>query len=555
MIGRSWKQIAFLGVVLIAVLACGGTVPPTVPAATVPASAVPTGAETAVPVVTAPLEVETAVPPTVPTGAGGPISIGMEYVLIDNEARAKRQAGILAEIGATAVKPLGEHIEWGVMQTGPNAAIDFQRLDTFVREYQAVGFRDLVVTLKSHSSWASVNHSLLNSVNAAPKPEYMSLYETWIGSVVERYDGDGVDDMPGLLLPVRYYEIGTEFSSYEPGPVEDYIEMLSHAYTAAHGAYDDVLIAHVAFLTASVFTNNPTPAEYETAWANAYPPTKVHSLADHRAILDRPDIFDLINIHSLTDPYEIEDIVAWLNYETDQRGYRKPIIVSDTITTPFIAYGPATVCDRPPNAMGLVFQPATEEDRCRLADYFTKLVDGDEETLRWTQGFAAADTVKRAVVAAEQGIVLINMAFTEDLVWLKLPVVQAGAGTSAWAGFVDMVTGERRASFYAMKQLVGYLGSYQSIRRLPFEQPGARIYEIQKEGETVWVAWYEPGHVVLPGEAIPELTVQLAVGQGQVVVEPVIIAFNQTEGLPILTQTVDGLLTLTLTPQPVYIYP
>jgi hypothetical protein len=64
----------------------------------------------------------------------------------------------------------------------------------------------------------------------------------------------------------------------------------------------------------------------------------------------------------------------------------------------------------------------------------SELLAGDENTLRWTQAFAAEDVVKKVVVSADQGIVLINTAFTEDLSWLKLPLFQAGAGTSAWAG-------------------------------------------------------------------------------------------------------------------------
>ena len=35
-------------------------------------------------------------------------------------------------------------------------------------------------------------------------------YALWLGAVVERYDGDGIDDMPGLQYPIRHWEIGNE---------------------------------------------------------------------------------------------------------------------------------------------------------------------------------------------------------------------------------------------------------------------------------------------------------------------------------------------------------
>lgn len=35
-------------------------------------------------------------------------------------------------------------------------------------------------------------------------------YTAWVTAAVERYDGDGVDDMPGLLAPIRHWEVDNE---------------------------------------------------------------------------------------------------------------------------------------------------------------------------------------------------------------------------------------------------------------------------------------------------------------------------------------------------------
>ena len=123
--------------------------------------------------------------------------------------------------------------DWGTMQRGPDAEIDFGKLDNYVRDFQAAGISVTTLALKSHSDWASVDHSTFRSNNAAPKPEFRDLYANWITSIVERYDGDGVDDMDGLIYPIKHYEIGSEFSSFEPEPVDEYLEMLEIAYEAA----------------------------------------------------------------------------------------------------------------------------------------------------------------------------------------------------------------------------------------------------------------------------------------------------------------------------------
>ncbi|MFQ5709820.1 MAG: hypothetical protein ACE5HO_20390 [bacterium] len=481
------------------------------------------------------------------------ILIGMEYALIKNLGKAKRLAKAFSETGAPAVKHYPEHLEWGQMQSRPNAKPNYRRLDNYVREFQKAGFSEIVVCLKSHSKWASRQHSLLKSTDPTPKQQFMDDYARWITEIVERYDNDGKNDMRGLKRPVHFYEIGSEFSSYEPEPPESYLRMLKVAYDAAHQAYPDVKIAHAAFLTTTVFKNNPKPSEYEQAF-NA-PPARMlpHRLADDRKILDRPDIFDVVNVHSLGDPYEIERIVKWLHYEMKQRGYKKPIIISDTTPTPFIGWGPATVCDRPAQSMGIIINPATEADRCRLVSFFNKLLDGNQQTLSWSQGFLAQDVVQRVVVAAGKGVLLINTAFMEDLYWQKLKVFKAGAGLTAWGGMVGKYVSERRPAFYALKQVVRWLKKYQSIKRLKFGS-NVRIYEIKHGGKKKWIAWLDPGRLILPDDNAPKKHVKLQTGRPNVTIEQTITKYGQTRPDKVSLKTNKGVASLTISITPVFVY-
>lgn len=484
-----------------------------------------------------------------------PIRIGTEYIVIEIPFRVRPLAIMLAPLELTAAKPLPENFSWGKMQSSPDATIDFNRLDTFVKEFQAIGVSDLVLALRSLSNWASKDVQVQGyflPLKGGIKDEYLDDYVNWVTSIVERYDADGVDDMPGLINPVRYYEIGVEFSSYEPEPVDEYIHILEISYKAAHSAYPDVLIAHVAFLTTPALFESLEPSQYEAAFSQLQ--DKSHSLGDMRAILDRPDLFDVLNIHSLGHPYEIETIVDWLNYETHSRGYTKPIIISDTGSTPFIAWGAATVCDRPVTQMGRLVPPATEADRCRIADYFTKLVAADEDTLRWTQEFIAQDTVKRVVIAAEQHIALIDTAYTEDLLLLKLGIAQAGAGTAAWAGLVDFDRKEYRPVYYALQQLIQNLGAYERFARIPVgKDAGIHVYEVDGAGQRFWIAWYDQGKLVLPGDALEVAEAQWEVGVASVHVDDLSIRADGNESETV--QTDGGVITLTLGFDPVFIFP
>ncbi len=489
------------------------------------------------------------------TGPTNGIIVGMEYILLDNDRVVSEQARMLAPIGAPAAKHYAEHLEWGQMQKSAGAPIDFRRADSFVREFQNAGFTDLVICLRSHSPWASRAYSKLRSANPTPKPEFAQAYRDWISAVVERYDGDGHDDMAGLKHPVRFYEIGSEFSSYEPEPVADYLGMLGDAHAAAHRAWDKVQVAHAALLATGVFKDKPSAGQYPAAFAAAPKRFMEHGLDDIRRILDKPEFFDLVNFHALGDPSEIEDTMRWLDYEMRQRNYAKPTIISDTSSSPFIAWGPSTVINLRPEQMGLVIPPATEADRPRLAAYFKKLVDGDPATVEWTQGFTGTDLVKKVVIAAEQRVVLIDTAFTQDLVWLKLKVFQGGTGTSAWSGLVDVPKKERRAGFFAFQQLMTQMRGYRSMRRVATTRADVRLYELSVEGEKRWIAWHDPGRVILPGDAIPSATVEIRVDTPVIEMETLITRFGQSEPTREVIQTVGGIAKLELTPTPILLRP
>lgn len=467
-------------------------------------------------------------------------------------------ADAFAETGMTGMKHIAEAVQWDAMQKGPNKPIDFHILDLFVREYQNRGFTELTVCLKSKSKWASKETRLFKKTNFAPKPQYINLYEKWIYSVVERYDGDGKDDMQGLRWPVRYIEIGSEFSSYEPEPVEEYLEMLKVAYQAAHRAYQDVLVGHAPFLIIPVNLDVKSPGEYEKVWANTERRDLHHDLQDQRKILDHPQYFDFVNIHNLGDPYEIEHIMRWLKYETGLRNYKKPIIISDTTPTSYIGYGPATKCKG--NKLGILIVPATEADRCRLAKFFNKLIAKDRATLAWTRGFVAADQVQRTIVAAEQGIKLINLSFTADIPGATLAVFRASAGISAWGGavrlnFFTWKVVEKYPLFYAIKQMMHHLNGYDSIKRIRMPDDHARVYLLHRQGRKSWIAWRNPKQCLLPEDGQPKTQIKLHTGTSAITIEHVITGMGQTTPKKETVPCTNGKANLTLTHTPIYIFP
>ncbi len=75
-------------------------------------------------------------------------------------------------------------------------------------------------------------------------PKDLDAYKRFVAAVIERYDGDGIDDMPGLRWPIRYWSIEDEPMApvYFDGDGADYARLLHAAFTAAKSANPDVKI-------------------------------------------------------------------------------------------------------------------------------------------------------------------------------------------------------------------------------------------------------------------------------------------------------------------------
>ncbi|MFC1768971.1 hypothetical protein ACFLZX_04370 [Nanoarchaeota archaeon] len=465
------------------------------------------------------------------------LKIGMEYVKVRlqrNSERPLRMSGM----GIPTVKPNHTPFEWQVLQPRLNEDINFQVIDEYVRDYQEVGFTDLVLPLVSWHEDASKEYkTLLNPGNPTPKPtdyqyNYEQLYWNLIHDIVERYDNDSIDDMPGLRHPVDIIEIGVEFSTFEPEPVEDYIRMLTNASDAAHTASDTVQIAHSAFLTTNVFKDHPAPSEMEEAWNAIDRRIEIKSLEDTRTLLDNSDLFDIVDLH--TYGYnEMDDQMAWIKDEMDQRGINKPIIFGDAYPNGRIGWGSATIvpqgcnCDNsnPPDprcdcynqacgGAGIIIVPTENDDRCQIKDVIVAALNGDQDADDWMRKTVASDSVKMAVIAASWDVHLINLGWAEGMYELGgggLAII----GTSAWGDTIDCKNWkcdednvEYYPNFYAIKQLQEKIRGYESFQRVFYQDPNIRLYRVTDNEVEFWIAWYEPASSYVYGDPIPsgELT-------------------------------------------------
>lgn len=97
---------------------------------------------------------------------------------------------------------------WERLEPKPGR-FDFSGLDSRIIALQNLGIAPFV-TFESNSKWATVKKTQ-KVKNATPKDP--TQWQAFVRRVVERYDGDGKADAPGLRTGIRYWQVANEWIS------------------------------------------------------------------------------------------------------------------------------------------------------------------------------------------------------------------------------------------------------------------------------------------------------------------------------------------------------
>lgn len=172
----------------------------------------------------------------------------------------------LALTGAGWARPHAGPFAWGWIQD-KDGDYDFRDTDRWVKEAQENKIA-ILGTIWPYADWdqekcrgkecmVSPEDQFYPWDSKGGKngiPEYrcapcnMQEYKDFLVILTERYDGDGVNDMPGLVIPIRYWEILNEPEMNEPfltffkGTQEEYVEILKASREAIRSTCPDCII-------------------------------------------------------------------------------------------------------------------------------------------------------------------------------------------------------------------------------------------------------------------------------------------------------------------------
>ncbi len=490
-----------------------------------------------------------------------PITIAIEYGIFG-------VADAYTPTGVTYAKPQLVFGIWGNLEP-ERGQWQWEPLDALIAEYQAAGFSGQQILLTAESPWASsVPAGLLTQLDSFPKDEYIADYENFVRSVVERYDGDGVDDMPGLIYPIHEYGIEREFTGYWPGSADDYVRLLRIAYPVIHEADPEAIVMQAALLLIDIFDGGTTDtAEIERRWRVS----RINrSLEENLLVIAACDAYDVLDFHSLGDYIEIPSTTAWIREQL--RAYDcgdVPIWIGDAFSmSGLVGYG--AVPAHPTTA-------ATRDQVIALLRAVADSSDADHEiATAWLRAEMAIGLVRKIVVSAGEGIMGINIGNLED--WALGTAADEALvpmmGSSMFMGMTDTTViqdrpggplpysghmwsqartpGQERPAFYALQLVMETVSEYTSIEKLDL---GDHVwgYRCETSNGAVWVLWFDDGELYLPGQARPGVNVNLEIEADQAVLTLTPTVVGEPEPESFIIDAVDGEISFELGLTPVFI--
>jgi hypothetical protein len=420
---------------------------------------------------------------------------------------------------------------WDGMQAAPGAPIDFSQSDALVRLLQAHRF-SMLWNLRINADWASAGNAdcygTLPVANCAPDATHEDDLYDYIRAVVERYDGDGVDDMGSgtpdpsddLTVPVRFYLMTGEIefagaNSTDPATYGDaatshfWTDTIPHLLTTHRivraairdadpsGATKLVSSGGVLWDLYSDFPDYPAltgpTVQARLAGTNNHGATYTQSFgrlvemlssfgddsdgveADyigwhpHMGWREIPQAFALIRQYAPGKPIYVDDMWAnlFLQSRADAPGYAQ-----------FTDGGAAIAGDFPSSLV-----PSYAVLKSNVPNNTNGVRD-------WYDARSARQLVKSFVAAFGEGAERVSFSGNADF------ALDRGVGVTGWinllGSFGDTPSFPEKPAYYTYKLLVEKLNDFTCVNELAVaSNPRTRVYRFERPRGPIWIGWSE----------------------------------------------------------------
>jgi hypothetical protein len=480
---------------------------------------------------------------------GGRFALGVEYLV-------PGLAEVYAKTGVTWAKAMGSGFSWGDIE--PNPPVDGKHTynwaypDRLILEYQKAGFRNFHLYIKCMNPWASSKpYKLHEQGSYPPKPEYLKDYIEFLRAIVQRYDIKNPNHCPGLISSVEYFEIEAEWGTgFWRGTIDEYLNFLKVAYSTVKSANTNAKVILIGFFLAGLFEGHPDPSEIPSTLSKMPPQRRKITeqyISEIKILLSHPELFDVVEFHSLSDWSEISGMTRFLRQTMRNYGYEKPIWVGDVNYTA-----------HPLMFWGTPVPPYTEEQKPEIQSTLSALANTKnprhKEAMAWFRAEQAKSLVKKVVLAMAESCAGINIGNLED--WGIFSFAPTIAGTAAFQGLIETKgippkPAGLRPAYHALCLVSKMLSQFSSVKPMSLGK-GIFAYQFEVASRSVYVLWYDDGKRYLPGDIEPSVKVKIPLPAGSYTISETPI--KESDPITRKINLTDTVFETIITSTPVFFY-
>jgi hypothetical protein len=233
------------------------------------------------------------------------------------------------EAGGAYDRPFFELFQWDLIEREPGR-FDFFETDRHVKQAQDNGLH-ILANIQPFAAWDQEQcHQDLPNISNPQQPGFrqtrgkpcdMDAYRNFIDKLVERYDGDGVEDMPGLTVPIKHWEVMNEpeFQDdivYFQGPPDDYTETLKATWEAVKQADPEAYIVQGGMAGMMDVCTDFWQGVFDTGGADNIDIMNMHSIG-HGEHLNIPAFREFLTKNGLQDkPVWVTEVQFQQSHQT-----------------------------------------------------------------------------------------------------------------------------------------------------------------------------------------------------------------------------------------------
>ncbi len=490
-----------------------------------------------------------------------------------------------ADLGATFVRTTP--IAWGALEPAPPRSgpprYVWKALDEAVLVWQLTGFRPVLVLTpssswaaapKEGSAWVQELKAKLPAVEVAgalrsatgctpPKAGLWTAWERFVRDVVERYDGDGTSDMPGLRAPVRHIQLLDRLtSSGWLGSETEYMRLLNATGQAAKYAAKTTRILTAGLdLMATGHAPHPDTREWDYRIGQLVPKDAVLSrmemqraFAHIRRVLAMPRLYDaLVQVGSAHHADDVANLRFLRRHLDENEGADTELWLVDNPTRKLGAA----------RATGVV-PPKGPEQRLRrrwLPVARNPLHSKHADAAAWMRRGQAFDLVRGFSRSRAAGADVVLFLAP----WDEMPKGHPSGAKGPGQGFLvarrkdaPAAGTTRTPSYWAMKQALRLLGTHRSAGETPIGAPGRSVvFRLASKKPRPWIAVLSLDSRLswagAPGADLPIRDVLVGLPSGRYILESCRLGPEAPTRRTIDVK--ESMVSLQLTPAPLYVIP